>query len=300
MKRYLKLSPLVLSLFVLFACSSGDGKSDAFGNFEADEVLVSAEANGKITDLLFDEGDEIKKGQLLCIVDTIPFQLQKNQLIASKQAALVGLEKVRSTIAVQQSQKRIIEKDVDRVTKMIAAAAATQKQFDDATGQLDVITMQIANTKTQLATVNAEVAVINSKIASLSDQINRCKVVAPQNGVVLVKLSELGEMVGVARPILKMAPLNELYLRAYISGDMLHKVSLGQKVEVLIDLDKTNNQLLNGVVSWISSSSEFTPKIIQTKRERVDQVYALKVKVANDGRLKIGMPGELVLPVEKN
>ena len=284
----------VVILNIAWGCSSDNGKSDAYGNFEADEILISSESNGKIIELRFDEGEKLQKGQLLCVVDTVALHLQRNQLIASRKAADVGLDKVRSAISVQESQKKIIEKDVARVSKMIDQGAATQKQYDDVTGQLDVINQQIINTKTQLEAVNAEVAVIESKIASLNDQIRRCKIMAPTNGVVLVKLAEEGEITTAGKPVLKMASLDNIYLRAYVSGDELPHIKLGQNVTVLIDKNKDENQSLKGSISWISATSEFTPKIIQTKKERVEQVYAIKVKVTNDGTLKIGMPGEVV------
>ncbi len=294
MNRVKTISFVFIAL-TLWSCSGNNDKSDAYGNFEADEVMVSSESNGKLIKLNIDEGDQVTKGDVLCIVDTTSLNLQRNQLIASRQAAIVGIDKVHSAMQVQKTQKKIIEKDVDRITKMNAAGAATQKQYDDVTGQLDIVNQQIINTQTQLAAINAEVEVINSKIASINDQIQRCLVVAPQSGTILLKLVEEGELVSMGKPLFKIAPLEKLYLRAYISGDMLDDVSIGQKVTVLFDLDKEANQSIEGEVSWISSSSEFTPKIIQTKKERVDQVYAIKVKVKNDGRIKIGMPGEVVL-----
>lgn len=294
MKQFKYISILLVAAFA-WGCSGDNGKSDAYGNFEADEVLISSESNGKVIQLKVDEGDKIEKGEVLCMIDTTALYLQKNQLLASRQAALVGLDKVKSAIDVQRTQKKVIEKDVDRITKMINEGAATQKQFDDATGQLNVINRQIINIETQLASVNAEVAVIDSKIASLNDQISRCYIKSPRTGVVLLKLSEEGEMIAVGKPVFKVAPLSEIYLRAYVSGDMLDDIALGQEVNVLFDLDNEENQLVKGKITWISASSEFTPKIIQTKKERVDQVYAFKVKVKNDGRLKIGMPGEVLL-----
>ncbi|MBN2167235.1 MAG: HlyD family efflux transporter periplasmic adaptor subunit [Marinilabiliaceae bacterium] len=293
--KLIKYLSILLVVASLWSCSGNNGKSDAYGNFEADEVLISSESNGKVIQLNVSEGDKVEKGAEICVIDTMALHLQRNQLLASRKAALVGLDKVRSAIDVQKTQKSVIEKDVARITKMIAEGAATQKQYDDATGQLDVVNQQIINTQTQLASVNAEVGVIDSKIASMNDQIARCYIKVPQSGVILLKLAEEGEMVAIGKPVFKLAPLDELYLRAYVSGDMLDDIAIGQQVKVFFDLDEDSNQSTVGIISWISSTSEFTPKIIQTKKERVDQVYAFKVKVKNDGKLKIGMPGEVVI-----
>jgi HlyD family secretion protein len=289
--KYILLTITALSFI---ACNSKDGQSDAYGNFESTEIIVSSEATGKIVDLQFDEGTEVAQGQFMCQIDTVPLSLQYDQLIANKQSVQAGIQKITTSIDVQKAQKAVIENDLKRTQNLIKENAATQKQLDDAQGQLNVINRQIENTQSQLITIQAELKVMDTKIATLKDQINRCRIVAPTAGTVLTRLAELGELLTPGKPVFKMANLNEMYLRAYVSGDMLPAIKIGQTVTVIIDADKESNQALPGTISWVSSSAEFTPKIIQTKKERVDQVYAIKVKVINDGRVKIGMPGEVV------
>lgn len=285
---------LTITALSFIACSSKNNQSDAYGNFESTEIIVSSEVTGKIIDMKFDEGTEVSQNQLMCQIDTIPLSLQYDQLVANKTSIQAGIQKITTTIDVQKAQKAVIENDLKRIQNLLKENAATQKQLDDTEGQLNVINRQIDNTTSQLATVQAELKVMDTKIATLKDQINRCKIVAPADGTVLTRLAEQGELLTPGKPVFKMANLKEMYLRAYISGDMLPAIKIGQNVTVLIDADKTSNQTIAGTISWVASSAEFTPKIIQTKKERVDQVYAIKVKVINDGRVKIGMPGEVV------
>lgn len=299
MKRLLFYQSLmVLAIATITACGSGNRQSDAYGNFESTEITVSAEVSGKIMDMRVDEGDVVALGDVICLIDTVPLHLQKQQLVASKAAVTTGLRKVTTAIGVHQAQKQMIERDLTRLEQMRAENAATAKQLDDVTGQLDVINRQIDNTRAQMDGIQAEQAVADAKIASLTDQIARCRVVAPQSGSILSKLAETGELVALGKPLVKLANLDEMVLRAYISGDMLPRVRIGSKVTVLIDHDKKHNDTLEGTITWVSSTAEFTPKIIQTKEERVNQVYAFKVMVKNDGRIKIGMPGEVLLGSE--
>jgi HlyD family secretion protein len=285
---------LTITITTLISCSSNNKKSDAYGNFEATEIIVASELTGKVIDLQFDEGSTVKEGQMMLLIDTIPLFLQYEQLKASKQSVEAGLQKVYTAIQVQKAQKQVIETDLNRIKKLIKENAATQKQLDDAEGQLNITNKQIDNTSSQLASIQAELNVMDTKIATLADQIKRCKICAPTSGTVLTLLTEKGELLTPGKPVFKMANLDGMYLRAYVSGDMLPSIKIGQNVTVYIDQDKSSNQSLQGTITWISSSAEFTPKIIQTKKERVDQVYAIKVKVNNDGRVKIGMPGEVV------
>jgi HlyD family secretion protein len=289
---------ILLLPLVVWGCGNSNHKSDAYGNFESTEVTVSAEVLGRAMAVNFNEGDALTQGHILCIIDTVPLCLQRDQLMASRQSAQTGVKKVSTNIDVLKAQKQIVERDLARLNQLKAENAATAKQLDDAEGQLTVIDRQIDNAQAQLASVLAEVAVIDSKIASMNDQIARCTIVAPITGTVLNKLVEQGELVAQGKPVAKMANLDQMELRAYISGDELPQLKIGQTVDVLIDADHKTNASMQGTITWISSSAEFTPKIIQTKQERVDQVYAFKVTVKNDGRIKIGMPGEVVIGKE--
>ena len=284
---------MLLIISVLTACHSGDGESDAYGNFEAIETFVSSEVSGKALQLLVEEGQNLKTGDLICLVDTISLVIKQDQLEASRLAAISKLDQVSASLEVLKAQKEVLQKDYQRITKMLKDGAATQKQFDDVEGQLTVLDRQADSHQAQMNSIRAEVKVVEAQLAGVLDQLRRCRVQMPVDGTVLQKYSEAGEMIVAGKPILKVANLEAIYLRAYVTGKQLPAIQLNQSVQVIFDKDETANQSMEGTISWISSSAEFTPKIIQTKEERVDQVYAIKVLVKNDGRLKIGMPGEI-------
>lgn len=290
MKQYFLILFLVVALA---ACDNGNGDADAYGNFEAIETFVSAEVNGKALELNAEEGQELKEGSRIGLIDTVPVVIKRDQLLATRSSAVTKLEQVNASLEVLKAQKLILKKDFERIKKMKNDGAATQKQFDDVEGQLNVMEQQEKSFRAQMNTIHAEVKVIDAQLDGVLDQLNRCHVLMPITGTVLQKFSEKGEMIVAGKPILKVADLSTVYLRAYVTGKQLPHIRLGQKVEVLFDKDESSNQSVDGTISWISSAAEFTPKIIQTKEERVDQVYAIKVLVKNDGRLKIGMPGEV-------
>ncbi len=283
----------LISGLMIISCSLSDEESDAYGNFEATEVFISAEVPGKMIHIDVEEGETLKKNQLICLIDTIPYYLKRNQLLAQRSVALSKAEQVKISKEVLMAQKKVVDQDFDRIQKMFADKAATQKQIDDVSGQLDVLKRQLKGQDASLKSVYSEIEVIDAQLAEIEDQLSRCQVTAPSDGVVLQKIAEQGELVATGKPIIKIANINTLFLRAYISGSQLPAVKIGQEVNVIFDKDEDDNQSIKGSVSWISSSAEFTPKIIQTKEERVDLVYAIKVLVKNDGRLKIGMPGEV-------
>ena len=284
---------ILLIIPVLTACQSGDGESDAYGNFEAIETFVSSEVSGKALQLNVEEGQYLKTGTLICLVDTVPVVIRRDQLLASRIAAISQLDQVNASLNVLKAQKAVLQKDYERISKMLNDGAATQKQFDDVEGQLNVLDRQADSHQAQMNSIRAEVKVVDAQLAAVLDQLKRCRVQMPVDGTILQKYSEVGEMIIAGKPILKVANLETIYLRAYITGKQLPAIQLGQTVQVIFDKDETTDQSIEGSISWISASAEFTPKIIQTKEERVDQVYAIKVLVKNDGRLKIGMPGEV-------
>jgi len=275
------------------ACNQNENESDAYGNFEATEYLISAENSGKILSLNIDEGDVFTQKEQVGIIDTTQLFLQSEQLKAQKRAVASGVKNILSRIAVYQEQIAILKKDKARIDQMFTDGAATSKQVDDINGGILLAKRQIKAVKTENAKVLGELDNIDRKIDALNDLIQKSKIMVPQASTVLEKYHEAFEMVNTGTPLFKLADLRTLDLRAYISGDQLPSVKIGQKVNVLIDKNKDENLTLKGKVIWISSQSEFTPKIIQTKKERVKLVYAIKVKVKNDGRLKIGMPGEI-------
>lgn len=284
---------LIILAVVLSACSSNEDRSDAYGNFEVDDVIISAEANGKLMMLNIQEGQRLNNGKLVAAIDTTDLVLKRKQLKAQKTASASKLTNINSQIDVQEQQKANLTVDKNRVEKMLKDGAATQKQLDDINGNLDLIDKQISSIKTQKSAILAELDAIDAQVDQVNASIEKCQIINPITGVVLDKYAEPGEITAFGKPIYKIANTDEMYLRVYVSGAQLPNIKLGQEVQVLIDKDTETDQILTGQVSWISETAEFTPKIIQTKEERVNLVYAVKIKVSNDGRLKIGMPGEV-------
>ncbi len=285
------LIPLIA--IVLASCTSGEELSDAYGNFEVDDILVSAEANGKLMFLNAEEGKVAMANELVAVIDTVDYVLKRKQLKAQKNAISSKIENIQSQIDVQEQLKKNLLIDLNRIEKLLKDGAATKKQLDDISGQIDLVNSQIESIKTQNVSVVSELEVVNTQIAQVQESINKCKIKNPIEGIVLEKYAESNEITTFGKPLYKIANLNEMTLRVYISGSQLSQLKIGQEVEVLIDTDAESKTALSGIVSWISESAEFTPKIIQTREERVNLVYAVKVKVKNDGTLKIGMPGEV-------
>lgn len=290
MKRTLLL---ILLSVVLFSCSNTDEKSDAFGNFEADPVIVSSESSGKILQLNVDKGQKIDKDFISAVTDTVQVHLKLQQLEAQKAAVVAKRQSIQSQIDVFEEQIKTLKVNEERVAKMVKDQAATQKQLDDINGQISVIQKQIESIKTQFVSVNKELEVLDTQKETTEDLLNRCTVKSPVSGTILETYVEQGELATPGKPLFKIANLDVLTLKVYVSGVQLPNVKIGQQVNVLIDKSASENQTLSGQVTWISSEAEFTPKIIQTKEERVKLVYAVKVAVKNDGTLKIGMPGEV-------
>lgn len=282
----------VLIIF-LVSCSVKDDLSDAYGNFEVDQVIVSAEANGKLLVFNVEEGKSKNVGEVVAIIDTIDLVLKRKQLFAQKMAISSKVENIQSQIEVQEQQKKILLTDQKRVENLLKDGAATHKQLDDINGQIDLVNSQIESIKTQNATIITELEVINTQIDQINESIKKCIIENPIDGIILEKYAEENEITAFGKPLYKIAYMQDMILRIYVSGAQLSQIKIGQEVEVLIDEDEQENKKLSGIISWISESAEFTPKIIQTKEERVNMVYAVKVKVKNDGSLKIGMPGEV-------
>lgn len=278
---------------ILAACSGKENQSDAYGNFEVDDIMISAESTGKLLYFIAEEGKNIPAGLLMAVIDTSDLVLKRNQLLAQQRTASSKIENIRSQTEVQKQQQVNLMTDKDRIEKLLKDGAATKKQLDDINGQLDLLKTQIASTNTQYLTISAEIEVYNTQIAQVNESIRKCSIYNPLDGIVLEKFTEQSEIVTFGKPLYKIAGMEEMTLRVYISGDQLPIIKIEKEVEVLIDQDKKTNRKLTGTVSWVSETAEFTPKIIQTKEERVNMVYAVKVKVKNDGSLKIGMPGEV-------
>jgi len=297
----------------LFSCSNDTPVSDASGTFEAEEVIVSSELSGKILSLQIEEGLQIPKDSTVGLVDATNLSLQKEQVEASIKSLREKTSDVQPQIillqnqlAVKQSRLSTLQKEKDRFEKLVKADAATQKQLDDLIAQIDVVqkemmvtTQQIAVQKNAVATQNRSILSENDplkvRVAQLDDQLGRSKIINPVSGTVLTKYAEEGEITSAGKALYKIADLSTLNLRAYVSGVQLPLIKLNQSVKVLIDNGKKAYKEYPGTIIWISDKAEFTPKTIQTKEERANLVYAIKIAVKNDGYLKIGMYGEVKL-----
>jgi HlyD family secretion protein len=286
---------LLIFLIIFSACNKNNSEADAYGNFEATETIVSSEVAGKILSLNVEEGQELKAGQIVGYIDSIQLALRKAQLIASRKSISSRRGNVSSQANVFEAQLQNLFKEKRRIENLLKDKAAAPKQLDDINAQILIVQKQIASTETQNPSISAELKSMNSQIEQIDDQLQRCVIRSPINGIVLAKYAENYEVTGVGKPIFKIADMKNMILRVYVSGNQLTDIKTGQKVKVLID-EKESSKTLEGEISWIASNAEFTPKIIQTKEERVNLVYAVKVRVNNkNGLLKIGMPGEIKL-----
>jgi HlyD family secretion protein len=286
-----KLLIAIAVLGSLVSCGK-DEKADGYGNFEATEITVSAEANGKIEFLDLEEGVILEKNQLVGLIDTTQLYLNKQQAIASLKTIGSRSGNVLSQIAVLNEEMKTAQTEKERIQNMFSENAATQRQVDQALGKVNVINQQIKSVGTQNAPIVNEVKSIEVQIEKIEDQIQKSKIISPLKGTVLSKYAEPGEISAFGKPLFKIADISEMTLRVYIGEPQLPQVHIGQKVTVKIDIQDGMKDY-EGMVSWISSSAEFTPKVIQTKEERVNLVYAVKIIVQNDSGLKIGMPAEM-------
>ncbi|WP_339653946.1 HlyD family efflux transporter periplasmic adaptor subunit [uncultured Maribacter sp.] len=299
MKKHNYILGLSIITFSLFSCGNDNKKADGYGNFEATEITISAENNGKLMQFDVNEGDVLQKEQFIGYIDTIPLALKQEQLEVSKAVISSKSKGVLSQIAVLNSKLKTANTNKARTENLIKDNAGTQKQLDDVTGEIDVIKNQIRSVEIQNAPVVNELKSIDVQLKQIDDQIEKSKIKNPINGTVLTKYAEPNEITSFGKPLYKIADLNTMQLRVYISETQLADLKIGQEVTVKID-DADEIKSYKGVVSWIASEAEFTPKIIQTKEERVALVYAVKIDVTNDGSLKIGMPAELWIENSNN
>ena len=324
--KYLKV--IIPSIFILFSLGGCDGNGnefDASGVFEATEIVISAETNGIIQQFDADEASMLKEGEEVVQIGTIDLSLQKAQVEASietliekqndagPQVAILEqqLQSANATIEMLNTQLKVLLKEQQRIDKLLVANAATPQQKDDIDGKVEVMHMQIQTAKSNKEVINSQitsarrsVAIQNRAITSekkplekqkerLEEQMDKASIKSPTSGTLLSKYAYPGELVTIGKPLFRMADLSSMELRAYISGDQLSEIKLGQSVQVFIDRGAEEYRKYDGVVIWISDKAEFTPKSIQTKNERANLVYAMKVKVVNDGYIKIGMYGEV-------
>lgn len=285
-------STIILS--ALSSCTRETERSFAFGNFESVEIFLPAQNNGILSEFLVEEGDLVSGGQKIAQTDTIQLHLKKQQLLAAKKAVFARLNQINSQIGVQEVNLDNLKREYKRFGTLFLEEAATKKQLDDLEGQINMTEAQVEALNSQKLSVYAEIDAQDAQIQQLDDQISRSTLVSPSDGQVLETYLNQGEMAITGRPVAKIADLSELILRVFIDGDQLSSIKIGDEVKVLYD-GPEGIASTEGKISWISSEAEFTPKIIQTREERVNLVYAVKVRVPNDGSLKIGMPGEIQL-----
>ncbi len=281
--------------FSLAACQGNQDEPDAYGNFEATEVLVPAQTAGILQEFQIQEGQDLQAGQATGLVDTLQLHLKRLQLNAQIASVLSRLSNVKAETDVLKKQLDLMETDRQRLQNLLQDGAATQKQLDDLNGNMDVTNLKIRSVRTQAANIMAEKKVLETQILQLEDQVKRSRIVSPVQGTVLEKYAEEGEMVTPGKSLFKIADLSTMYLRAFVSATQLDDLKLGQEVKVRFDSDAKTDHTLPGTLTWISPQAEFTPKIIQTKEERVTLVYAVKIAVRNNGMLKVGMPGEMII-----
>ena len=291
-------SLIFIAIILIGGCKSKTEVADAYGNFEATEVIVSAETNGRILKFEAREGARVEKETELALIDTTLIYLQKQEIIA-------GLSSVRTKIGTINAQTDIINQQIEnvrvninRIRRMMKDDAATLKQLDDLTGQEAVFQKQIVANNTQKTSVLAELSVYDSKKATLNEQLKRSSVRSPLSGTLIEKYSEAGEFTAAGKPLTKIADLSVIKLKVYVSGAQIGKIKIGQQCTVRIDDGNKGYKSFPGTIGFISEKAEFTPKIIQTKEERVTLVYAVNIDVINDGSLKSGMPGEAIFSVK--
>lgn len=296
MRTLINLAFLV-SAIIIFGCSSNDKEFDASGTFEATEVIVSSEANGKILNLNFKEGTKLKANEVVGVIDSTQLHLKKLQILASINAVQSRKPEIDKQIAVVEQQIATAEFEKKRIENLIKSNAVPKKQLDDVNAQISVLEKQLTALKSNLDVstrgINQESNAIEVQVAQLDDQLKKCVITSPIDGTVLVKYAEAGELAIQGKPLFKIADTDNMYLRAYIVSSQLSEIKLGQKVKVFADYGENKMKEYTGEVAWISTKAEFTPKTILTKDERANLVYATKIAVKNDGYLKIGMYGKI-------
>ena len=288
-----------IAILMLTASCGKQTTFDAQGTFEATEIVVSSEATGKVLHFEAEEGNLVEAGQQVGAMDSLQLHLQRKQLIAQQSALLNSRPDIKKQMSSLREQIAKQKSELQRVENMLRDGAATQKQHDDINAHIRVLEGQLEATLSTLgkntASINDNSASLEAQIAALDDRIAKCHIIAPTNGTVLVKYAEAGELATVGKPLMKIANLEKIYLRAYFTSDQLANIRLGDTVKVIADFGGDEQHEYEGRIAWISSESEFTPKNIQTKDSRANLVYAVKIAVKNDGRLKIGLAGEVRL-----
>lgn len=288
---------IVVYTIVFSACSGDNNTSDAYGNFEAVEIIVSAEGTGKLVEFNIEDGDKISMGQRVGVIDTVQLFLKKNNLQANIEAVRTKLPDIASQINVLKERLSKAKYEQERLTNLVKSEAVMQKQLDDINAEVSLIEREIIARNSFLTIQQrgllAEIKPLEAQIKMIDDLIFKSIIKNPIKGTVLTKFAHKGELTSVGRPLYKIADLDTLICRAYVGEPLLSLIKIGQKATVLIDAPNGKYEGHKGKITWVSDKAEFTPKVIQTKEERTNLVYAIKIAVKNDGTLKIGMPAEV-------
>lgn len=288
---------ILISFMVLSACSNGKDHYDATGSFEATEIIVSAEGNGKILNLDIAEGQQLQENEHVGNIDSTQLYLQKMNLLTNAKGVRVQRPNIDTQTAAIEEQIQTLQRERERTRNLIAANAANRKQLDDIKAQIDVLQRQLSAQTSSLqkssASISAQSSAMDIQVAQLDDQLMKCRIVSPISGIVLNKYAEAGELTSMGSPLFKIADTRTMFLRAYVTTGQLAQIKLNDTVTVMTDAGDGNMKSYIGKINWISNKSEFTPKTIQTKNERANLLYAIKIAVQNDGYLKIGMYGEV-------
>jgi len=296
-----RIGIIVASLVFLYSCGKSNEQYDASGTFEATEIMVSSEASGKILQFGAQEGELLQSGNEIVLIDTLQLFLKKQQLLASINALQSRRPEVNKQIAAVQQQIVTAKTEKQRAENLVKANAANQKMLDDINAQIVVLEKQLAAQKSTLDISNRgiseDVATMEIQVAQLDDQLLKCRIASPINGTLLVKYAQVGELAMPGKALFKVADMESMILRAYITSDQLTQLKIGQTVKVFADFGESTREY-SGTISWVSGKAEFTPKTIQTKDERANLVYAVKIAVKNDGYLKIGMYGQVKLTMD--
>ena len=290
---------IAIATLLLAACGTKEKEYDATGTFEATEVTVSAEQNGRLLQFDVVEGNRLEAGQQAALIDTVQLYLKAQQMGMTKQIYATQRPDTRKQIAATRQQLAKAQQEVARYSALVEEGAANRKILDDAKNQVQVLERQLEAQQSSLSnstqSLNAQISTTDIQRNQILDQLQKCHILAPITGTVLEKYTELGEFVTIGKPLFKLANTDNMFLRAYITSQQLKDVKVGQQVKIFTDYGNGERKEYNGRVTWISSRSEFTPKTILTDDERADLVYAVKIAVKNDGYIKIGMYGEVKL-----
>lgn len=295
--RLVPFIALLASALIVTGC--GDGEPDAYGHFEAREVVVSAEIGGTLLDFGAREGERLAAGEVVARIDTAGLTLQREEVVAQRRGSRTRTVEAEAQINVLRAQLPTAREEYARTLRLYQAEAATARQLNQAEGEVRVLEERIRAARAQAETVREDVGSLEARVGQIDERLERSRIRNPVDGTVLTTYVEAGEFVQPGMPLYRIADLETLTLRAYVSGGQLASVGIGERVEVRYDAGRDELGAVPGRVTWIASEAEFTPTPIQTREERTDQVYAVRISVPNpDGAIKIGMPGEVVFERE--